>query len=69
MPADNFKELYEKNHATFEKVRKEVYAQVMGHDSVLDEGDDENLPRLNMQKAYVTYATISSSAKSNAEKV
>ena len=42
----------------------------MDDDSVLDADESGvNMARVNMQKAYVTYATVSSSAKSKDEKV
>ena len=49
-----FKQIYEDVHKTFETVRADVYEKVM--DTVLDE---KNLAREIMQKAYITYSTIS----------
>jgi len=49
--------LYNKTSKNFEKIRAEVYEQIMGEEI------EQPLAREYMQKAYVTYSTISSANK------
>jgi hypothetical protein len=53
LPIDVFNKLYTEVHATFETVRMEIYNKLMGEDV------ERWQARENMQKAYITYATVS----------
>ena len=64
LPIDDFNTLYNETHKRFEQIRQETYSLIMG-----DEQISAEKAREYMQKAYVTYATISSSAKSEDTKV
>ncbi len=64
LPIDEFNTLYNETHKRFEQIRQEVYALIMGDEQITPE-----LAREYMQKAYVSYATISSTAKNENEKV
>jgi hypothetical protein len=54
-----FDELYNKTSKNFEKIRAEVYSQIMGEEI------ESPLAREYMQKAYVTYSTISTTNKNH----
>lgn len=58
-----FDKLYTAVHGRFETVRAEVWQMIM------NEEIESNKAREYMQKAYVTYSTISSSAKNNSQEV
>ena len=64
LPIEEFNKLYNEAHKKFESIRQEVYAMIMG-----DEQITWQLAREYMQKAYVTFATISSTALNDEEKV
>lgn len=49
-------------HETFEKVRTEIYGILMGDDNVKSWEAREN-----MQKAYITFATVSAVHKDDAK--
>ena len=53
--------MYNGNHKNFEKTRTEVYFQIMGEEV------EQEKAREYMQKAYVTYSTISSASKNKNE--
>jgi hypothetical protein len=53
LPVDVFNKLYTEVHGTFETVRMEIYNKLMGEDV------ERHQARENMQKAYITYATVS----------
>ena len=50
---DEFSKLYTEVHETFETVRMEIYNKIMGEDV------ERHVARENMQKAYITFATLS----------
>jgi hypothetical protein len=52
-----FNDVYNDIHKTFENVRQEVYFQIMGEEV------EQEKAREYMQKAYVTYSTLSSANK------
>ena len=53
-----FDKLYEEVHKKFEDIRVEVYERIMGDSTIT-----QTKAREYMQKAYVTYSTISSTSK------
>ena len=57
LPEKEFDDLYTKVHKRFETIRADVYYKIM------DEEIESQLAREYMQKAYVTFSTISSSSK------
>lgn len=50
---ETFNKLYSEVHGTFESVRMDIYSKLMGEDVEKWEA------RANMQKAYITFATLS----------
>ena len=60
---EDFNKLYNKGHEKFETIRTEVYSKIMGDSEISQPKAKEY-----MQKAYVNYATFSSTSKST-EKV
>jgi len=55
LTTEEFDELYEKIFEKFEKIRTECYSIIMQDDNI-----EEDKAKWYMQKAYVTYATVSS---------
>lgn len=58
-----FNKIYQEVHETFETIRMEIYSKIMGEDV------ERHVARENMQKAYITFATLSGVASEDGSAV